>query len=252
MPLFQCLFHIVGVLQRETPDSSQSAAALDDPTSDVIRVNERRSPVSQKRTRSIHSPVSRGLSNPRANESVPAFVSTACAKGPAQCQAAWLKAVNQAHAREHIRSMLLPHNYARLSPAQQLLTLTNQERLDRGLPVIKGLSGQLNQYAMQGAQHEQDPELPQKYNGKVAWATNEAQGEATALEAEYDWMYMDGWGGSVKNTQNVDCTGPNASGCWQHRQDILDSVGPAPQLGAAETAVDGSKVWTELITSPLT
>jgi hypothetical protein len=38
----------------------------------------------------------------------------------------------------------------------------------------------------------------------------------SALEADYGWMYNDGYGGP-----NFDCTTPTAAGCWGHRDNIL-------------------------------
>jgi len=82
------------------------------------------------------------------------------------------------------------------------------------------------------------------------WASNWAGAYPNAPEAYYAWMYYDGWGG--KNTSNLDCTGPSASGCWGHRDDVLSfsepgtiSMGasvsrdPRGQLGYAMTIV-----WT--------
>ena len=47
-----------------------------------------------------------------------------------------------------------------------------------------------------------------------------AMGYST-LEADYVWMYEDGWGGSVTSTPNLACTYDGALGCWGHRDQLL-------------------------------
>ena len=41
------------------------------------------------------------------------------------------------------------------------------------------------------------------------------------LEADYMWMYEDGWGGSSSSTPNLACTFAGALGCWGHRDQLL-------------------------------
>ena len=47
-------------------------------------------------------------------------------------------------------------------------------------------------------------------------------------------MYDDG-----PHSPNMDCTSATASGCWDHRRNILSNYGPHPAVGAAATKVDG-------------
>jgi ribosomal protein L24E len=47
----------------------------------------------------------------------------------------------------------------------------------------------------------------------------------------------------------MDCTSAGASGCWDHRRNMLSSYGPHPAMGAAATMVDGVTSMTELLTS---
>ncbi len=52
----------------------------------------------------------------------------------APCIQAWLAITNKARAKERVKAMVLPSNYARLTVPQQNLVLINLERHDRGLP----------------------------------------------------------------------------------------------------------------------
>jgi len=168
-------------------------------------------------------------------------MTSACANGDsAACQNAIVTAINHKHALEGAKPMQLPSNYSQLPKDQQLLVLANQERQTRGLPTISSLSPDLNTMAMQGAKANTDPSGP----ANRAWGANWAGGEASALEADYDWMYNDGQGGD-----NIDCTNPNAPGCWGHRDNILGNYGAQPTMGAADTSVNGSDSMTQVFAS---
>jgi hypothetical protein len=78
----------------------------------------------------------------------------------------------------------------------------------------------------------------------TAWGSNWAGGEGSALLADYDWIYDDGPG-----SPNMDCTNAVASGCWDHRRNVLSDYGRHPSMGAAATMVDGVTSMTELLTS---
>ncbi len=134
----------------------------------------------------------------------------------------------------------LPSYYDSISVPEQLLVLTDLERVDRGLVGFSGLSAKLDALSKAAASSNQDPTGPDG----TTWGSNWAGGEASALLADYDWMYDDG-----PHSPNLDCTGPVASGCWDHRRNVLSNYGPHPAIGTAATTVSGVTSMTELLTS---
>ena len=184
----------------------------------------------------------RGLANPPSNILPTHAMDEACgaATGPA-CQQAVLDAIDKARAAEGVGPLVLPTSYGSLSLAEQLLVLANLERVDRGLPGFAGLSDQLDGLALSGANANNDPAGP----AGTSWGSNWAGGEATALLADFDWMYDDGVG-----SPNMDCSAQQPSGgCWDHRQNILGNYGPHPSMGAAATTVNGVSSMTEVFSS---
>jgi hypothetical protein len=138
-----------------------------------------------------------------------------------RCVEVAVAATNRAHHVEGLSSLTLPKNFSRLSAEEQLLVLTDIERVSRGEPPVLGLSATANGFAQSAAKANMDPSLPSAsdlVDATGAWAANYAGGVNT-LDANYAWMYEDGWGGS--STLNYDCTSPTASGCWGHRDNIL-------------------------------
>ena len=112
---------------------------------------------------------------------------------------------------------------------EQVFTVVNDERLDRGLAPIDYMTNQLNAYAQSGASAATDPTFPSSLTGGAPitfggsiWAG----GLTSVLEADYYWMYDDGWGGS--STSNSACTLANLSGCWGHRDIVLHQFGNCP------------------------
>ena len=156
------------------------------------------------------------------------------------CQQAVLHAIDVARAAEGVGPLELPSYYDSISVPEQLLVLTDLERVDRGLAGFNGLSTKLDALSRAAAISNQDPTGPDG----TAWGSNWAGGEASALLADYDWMYDDG-----PHSPNMDCTGPVSSGCWDHRRNILSNYGPHPAIGAAATKVGGVTSMTELLTS---
>ena len=137
-----------------------------------------------------------------------------------------LAAVNNARAAENVAPMVLPTNWASLTPPERLFVLADLERTARGLPPYLGMVPALDVAAQQGAAAGTDPSVP---NG-FPIASNAAgypdfggawSGGGGPLEADYGWMYNDGWGGSQANTFNFDCTSPTSSACWGHRDELL-------------------------------
>jgi hypothetical protein len=165
---------------------------------------------------------SAAVPNPGANIPV-GPLPAACAyapKGPA-CMHAMVRALNRAHARLALGPYLLPTDFYSLSGSEQLLILSNLDRLAYGLPAVVGLSPVLNAVAASGVTSDADPDPSALLSSfqSFGWSSNWAGGYGNAIEAYYAWMYYDGWDG--KQTSNLDCTGPVANGCWGHRRDVL-------------------------------
>ncbi|HET8990024.1 MAG TPA: hypothetical protein VFN59_02870 [Acidimicrobiales bacterium] len=149
------------------------------------------------------------------------------------CVAAELAATDHARALEHLSALRLPRNWARLSVAEQLFVLADLERVSRGEAPILGLSRTLDAEAQVGAVHDADPLMSARVAGATgAYAANWAGGD-NALDANYSWMYLDGWAGAA--TRNADCTTVGAPGCWGHRDNILIDPArePCPRRGCA-------------------
>ena len=112
---------------------------------------------------------------------------------------------------------------------QQLFTVVNDERIDRGLPPIDYITSQLDGYAQGGANGGTDPSFPNAvtggapitYGGSI-WAG----GLTSVLEADYYWMYDDGYSGS--STSNSACSLSSPSGCWAARDIILHQFANCP------------------------
>jgi hypothetical protein len=181
-----------------------------------------------------------GISDPRHNvEAVPDYTQDCFAGGiddSPSCIGAALQAVNHAHALEGIRPMVLPTDFAHLSIPEQLFIVVNLERIDRGLPAFGGLTTALNSNAQRGADTADDPpDLGQSYDLEDGeWAG----GSSNGLDADYGWMYDDGF-----DSGNLDCLHRGAAGCWGHRKGILDDFGSGPNLamGAAISMNDDTQ-----------
>ena len=169
----------------------------------------------------------------------PAFTSPGCENEE-------LEAIDGARAKEGVGSMYLPRGFNSLSGDEQLLVVIDLERVGRGLPPFIGIAASLDSVAQQGTQVSgqlpgifEDPILPVRFSvdpgtvfayrchstatGRYACegsgnpgASIAAGGQISVLDADYAWMYDDGYGGS-----NVGCKTPNGSGCWGHRDNIL-------------------------------
>ena len=140
----------------------------------------------------------------------------------AACVRAEIEATNHARRREGVGAFTLPRNFALLGVDEQLLVLVDLERVARGEVPVLGLSQTANVMAQRGALANQDPTLstPRDIAGATGgWMANWAAAESS-LDANYSWMYVDGWGGKG-GTINFTCTSPSAPGCWGHRNNIL-------------------------------
>ena len=165
----------------------------------------------------------------------------------------WLASINAASAAEGVGAMPVSEAAVEALPVpEQLFIVTNEERIDRGLAPVEYMTAQLNSYAQQGANAENDPSFPTTLTGGsrltgggAIWAG----GLSSVFEADYYWMYSDGWGGSAASTSNAPCTSATSSGCWGHRDVILHTFtacagGAAPTLsmGAAYAATGGGSM----------
>jgi ribosomal protein L24E len=171
----------------------------------------------------------------------------------------WLTAINNARAQEGVGAMDVSESTLSSLPIdEQVFTVVNDERVDRGLPPIDYLTSQLDSYAQGGANAGTDPSFPSvltcgapiTYGGSI-WAG----GLTSALEADYFWMYDDGYSGS--STTNAACSASNSSGCWGHRDIILHSFpncpsgAPVLSMGAAfsPTGYAGGSIAAILVSS---
>lgn len=155
---------------------------------------------------------------------------SACDAGPSgsKCIASALADINAARASEGVGAMVLPSNFASLTIPQQLLIVSDLERIGRGLTPILGLAAPLDADAQQGAVAGGDP-VPTSFTGD-AWGSNWEGGYASTLEADFGWMYDDGPG-----SENLDCAAAGDPGCWGHRDNILRAWDAPLVMGAGYT-----------------
>ncbi len=181
------------------------------------------------------------FTDPPANRDLSEATLHACQTAPtsAACQTAALADINAARAAEGLGPMQLPGDFGSLTVPQQLLVLSNLERVDRGLVAVLGLSGPLDQDALTGAQSDADPQ-PTQFNGD-AWTANWEGGYGSPFEADFVWMYDDGLG-----SNNIDCTPSMPDGCWGHRHDILWPLDAPAVMGAADAQGGFGASQTEL------
>jgi hypothetical protein len=168
------------------------------------------------------------------------------------CVTAEVQATNHAHRLEHIAGITLPRNFSKLNANEQSLVLVDLERVSRGEQPVLGLSRAADTMAQRGAQLNQDPMLTNLHaipGANGAWTANWAAA-VNPLDANYSWMYLDGWAGKGR-TYNYTCTSPTARGCWGHRNDILVNSAVLPcsatncslVMGAGYVAVNWAKTY---------
>lgn len=184
-------------------------------------------------------------------------------RGPA-CDQYVLLAINHARHAMRLAPMVLPSNWSRLSPAEQVLVVVNLERIALHMAPYLGLNGLLTASALRASHAFGDPvevpSFPTALLGGVprfgsAWADN-----GNVLTADYFWMYDDGWGGSAGETSNLVCTSATDPGCWGHRDELLGAdpgfnsgVGTdctTCEMGAAYTTTRGGSL-TALVQRPV-
>jgi hypothetical protein len=143
----------------------------------------------------------------------------------------WLSSINFARAQEGVGPMNVEESQLPgLALDEQMLTVVNDERVDRGLPPIDYVTSQLDNSAQAGANAGADPSFPSAvtggapitYGGSV-WAGGLS---SNVLESDYYWMYNDGFSGST--TTNAACSLLTLLDCWGHRDIILHSFPNCP------------------------
>jgi hypothetical protein len=161
------------------------------------------------------------------------------------CSSAVLAAIDDALASEGLGPVQLPSNWSSLSPPEQLFVIADIERVSRGLAPVLGLSATLDGIAQAAALLGTDPSYAWSIPGSFWWAGNWAGGILNPLDADYGWLYEDGWS-SDGTAINLGCTSPSAPGCWIHRDAFLTSVGPL-LMGAGAVTTHGTTSVSDLL-----
>jgi hypothetical protein len=173
----------------------------------------------------------------------------------------WLSAIDSARAGEGVAAMGVSEaTLAALPVPEQLFVVINQERIARGLAPVQYMTAQLNATALAGAKANSDPSFPSALSGGSTLSGGGAiwaGGTTSVLEADYYWMYEDGWGGSAAATSNTPCTSATSAGCWGHRDVILTTfptcaggVAPTLVMGAASTTTSaGTSMAAETVST---
>jgi hypothetical protein len=168
------------------------------------------------------------------------------------CQDIWIAALNRARRIMGQPRYALPGRFRSLAPRDQLLELSNLDRLLYGRTPIRGLNPRLNVSARIGVRDEEDPiAVPVNHHaftaGSSNWFGGGGPGPRSPMQAYYLWMWDDGVG-----SNNIDCPSRGAPGCWGHRDDTLHAFPRGDQLemgvGSGRDAV-GQPGWTELYES---
>jgi hypothetical protein len=158
----------------------------------------------------------------------------------------WLTSIDSASAQEGVGPMGVTESVISSLPIpEQVFIIDNEERIDRGLQPIGYMTAQLNADAQQGADAGADPGFPTTLTGgslRTWGGAIWAGGLSSVFEADYYWMYDDGYGGLLGSTTNIACSLLSTSGCWGHRDIILHeyascgAAAPTLSMGAAYSA----------------
>jgi hypothetical protein len=173
---------------------------------------------------------------------------SACASAPtgAACTNAGIAALNHARSVLGLAPYAIPAGFASMTVANQLLTLSNLDRVLYGLKPIAGINATLNTAAQLGVTNGGDPSGVNVGAAQwTGWASNWASGYPSAVFTYYAWMYEDGPG-----SPNISCTTTNTAGCWGHRLNTLHDFGAGAQVAmGVGTGGSGGKDYTELYES---
>jgi hypothetical protein len=169
----------------------------------------------------------------------------------------WLTSIDAGRAHEGVGPMDISESqFDGLSEPEQLFVIINEERVDRGLPPVDDMTSQLNSYAQTAANAAVDPSFPSTVSGGATVTDGGsiwAGGLSSVLEADYYWMYEDGFGGAL--TSNITCTLLSILGCWDHRDVMLHEYGNCPSgppvlsMGAAYSPTGGGSLTAILVSS---
>jgi hypothetical protein len=185
--------------------------------------------------------------------------------GKPTCTQFVLRALNVARSDEELPAIVLPSNWFNLKPQEQIFVIVNLERTARGLPPYLGLNRQLHASAQNAAARLADPTYAKGFHAGLDPEGVQGMGSTLAtgyntLEADYVWMYEDGWGGTPSLTPNLACTFPGALGCWGHRDQLLGFDGTynfgvglhctTCEMGTGFAIVNGTGSFTSLIELP--
>jgi hypothetical protein len=185
--------------------------------------------------------------------------------GTPTCTRFVLRSLNTARSEESLPTIVLPTNWYLLKPQEQIFVIVDLERTARGLPPYLGLNEKLHVSAQTAAARATDPSYAPGFaagldpQGIAGMGGALASGYST-LEADYMWMYEDGWGGSSLLTPNIACTFASALGCWGHRDQLLGFDGAynagvglhctTCEMGTGFAIVNGTGTFTSLIELP--
>jgi hypothetical protein len=123
--------------------------------------------------------------------------------------------------------------YNRLTIAEQLFVMANLERVSRGEVPIYALTATLNAFAALGVRDGRDPEPGAGWIGngfESIWSASPPSRTQMVFFADLGWVYEDGPPPYHASFFNADCSRRGMSGCWGHRDAILE---PAPATGPA-------------------
>jgi len=141
----------------------------------------------------------------------------------------WLASIDSARGLEGVGGMNISESaFAALPVPQEVFTVVNDERVDRGEQPIQYITSQLNAYAQGGANSGSDPTFPStvtggapiSYGGSI-WAG----GLTSVLEADYYWMYDDGYAGSATSNSAINSSLSAGTMRWGDRLSTVN--GPA-------------------------
>ena len=119
---------------------------------------------------------------------------------------------------EGLAPLSLPDNWTSLTDPQRGFVLMNLERVERNETPIVGISTTLDNYAAEGADADTDPPvsfITDGVGGSI-WDSGDF-----VTYGMVGFMYYDGPG---QLGFNLDCTSTDTSGCWGHRDNILDAA----------------------------
>jgi hypothetical protein len=190
--------------------------------------------------RTVASDIDPSTGNPTRNYE-PGPAAEQCGDTPnstACLSAAWVTNIDAARTGEGVGPITLPLDFEGLSAPEQLLTLANLERVDRGLDAIAGLSPQLDADAERGAAAANDPDGPDGFSWGSNWASS-----SFSLYNDFSWMYDDGPG-----SFNLDCGSAEASGCWGHRDNILRDYAEPVGMGAGAQGSSQTQLFVSAYT----